>query len=215
MWQHELLRSMALALGMLNGLFAMAFAIQVLYAQELLDLSAAEFGLLGISGAVGGVLGSLSASRVTDRLGPGVSLMVTVMVSVVGFTFMGLVPNVPVVVASFLAVSYVGVVWNVVTVALRQRLIPDHLLGRVNSVYRFFGWGMMPIGSVVGGVLVVALEPSLGREWALRALFLVIGAAHVLVAAYVAPRLSTAKIEQAEKQGSQVPVAAAKPDSGS
>jgi hypothetical protein len=34
-----------------------------------------------------------------------------------------------------------GTLWNVITVSLRQRLIPDHLLGRVNSVYRFFAWG--------------------------------------------------------------------------
>ena len=33
------------------------------------------------------------------------------------------------------------VLWNVITVSLRQAIIPDHLLGRVNSVYRFFGWG--------------------------------------------------------------------------
>jgi len=46
-----------------------------------------------------------------------------------------------------------SVLWNVITVSLRQSIIPDPLLGRVNSVYRFLGWGTMPIGAAVGGAL--------------------------------------------------------------
>jgi MFS family permease len=45
------------------------------------------------------------------------------------------------------------VVWNITTVSLRQRLIPDELLGRVNSVYRAIGWGTIPIGALVGGLV--------------------------------------------------------------
>ncbi len=61
-----------------------------------------------------------------------------------------------------------GVAYNVVTVSFRQREIPDALLGRVNSLYRMFGWGMMPVGAILGGTLVSLFEPSLGREAALR-----------------------------------------------
>ena len=42
---------------------------------------------------------------------------------------------------------FTAVLWNVITVSLRQAVIPDRLLGRVNSVYRFFGWGAIPIGA--------------------------------------------------------------------
>ena len=41
--------------------------------------------------------------------------------------------------------------WNVVTVSLRQQIVPAGLLGRVNSVYRMLGWGLMPLGAVAGG----------------------------------------------------------------
>ena len=51
-----------------------------------------------------------------------------------------------------------AVLWNVITVSLRQTIIPDHLLGRVNSVYRFFGWGMIPIGAAVGGLVVAIVR---------------------------------------------------------
>ena len=58
------------------------------------------------------------------------------------------------------------------TVSLRQRVITDELLGRVNSLYRFFGWGAMPLGAFAGGALVALLEPDLGREAALRGVYL-------------------------------------------
>ena len=32
------------------------------------------------------------------------------------------------------------------------------MLGRVNSVYRFFAWGMMPVGAALGGVIVWVVE---------------------------------------------------------
>ena len=51
-------------------------------------------------------------------------------------------------VAGFTATS-----WNVVTVSLRQQIVPQRLFGRVNAAYRLFGLGMMPIGGVVGGLI--------------------------------------------------------------
>ena len=42
--------------------------------------------------------------------------------------------------------------WNVVTVSLRQQVVPANLLGRVNSVYRMLGWGLMPVGALAGFV---------------------------------------------------------------
>jgi MFS family permease len=46
--------------------------------------------------------------------------------------------------------------WNVVTVTLRQRIVPAELLGRVNSVYRMLGWGLMPLGALAGGFIAHA-----------------------------------------------------------
>ena len=46
--------------------------------------------------------------------------------------------------------------WNVVTVSLRQQVVPAHLLGRVNSVYRMLGWGLMPVGALAGGFVAHA-----------------------------------------------------------
>ena len=43
--------------------------------------------------------------------------------------------------------------WNVVTVSLRQRIVPDALLGRLNASYRLLAWGSQPIGALLGGLI--------------------------------------------------------------
>ncbi len=83
-------------------------------------------------------------------------------------------------------------VWNVITVSLRQTIIPDRLLGRVNSVYRFFGWGMMPLGAAAGGAVVWLAEVlGWGRDSALRAPFWVAAAGYALLFLAALPRLGT------------------------
>jgi hypothetical protein len=70
-------------------------------------------------------------------------------------------------------------VWNVVMVSLRQQVIPAQLFGRVNSVYRWFGWGTLPIGSLLGG--------QVAASFGLRATYFY-GAAVMVLALLVAMR---------------------------
>ena len=88
-----------------------------------------------------------------------------------------------------------AVLWNTITVSLRQSIIPTHLLGRVNSVYRFFAWGSIPIGILLGGGLVTVLAHFLSRESALRAPFFASTVLGFVLLALAAPHLTTAKID--------------------
>jgi hypothetical protein len=112
----------------------------------------------------------------------------------------GLTSNTILVAAMFFLFMFTAVVWNVITVSLRQSVIPDHLLGRVNSVYRLFGWGSMPLGAALGGALVTLAEPGLGRETALRLPFFASGAVHLAAFVYALGKLSTATIRAAESE---------------
>jgi MFS family permease len=104
--------------------------------------------------------------------------------------------------------TFTAVVWNVITVSFRQSIIPDELLGRVNSVYRFFAWGMMPIGSIIGGMVVAFFTPLVGRSDALRWPFYLTAIIYAVLLVYAIPRLSTARLEaaQAEVTSRQSPV---------
>jgi MFS family permease len=201
LWRHPLLRPMAVILGLMNGLFTATYATFVLFAQEILGTSAFTFALLGTSTAAGGLLATFLAPRVSKRLGSGPSLYVTFIAGSFTALVTGFASSWPLVWAMGLIGVFSAILWNVVTVALRQTIIPDHLLGRVNSVYRFFAWGMMPIGSVVGGLIVVTTEAAASRELALRMPWFFAAASFVLLLIYAAPRLTTDKIEAARAEG--------------
>lgn len=197
LWHRPLLRSLAISLGVLNALGAATMATLVLFAQEVIELDARGFGILMWAGAIGGILGSVTAEKITVRLGNGPTLFSTIVGGAVTSAVIGFTSELWVVFAMFLVGSVTAVLWNVITVSLRQTIIPDHLLGRVNSVYRMFGWGMMPIGSLAGGALVTIGEAIVSRTFGLRLPFFVAAGAHVLLLVYAVPRLNSTRIRDA------------------
>jgi MFS family permease len=222
LWHHEVLRPMAIVLGLLNGLGMMVFATFVLFAQEDLDLStglftgvlgrfadalnfetvgALVFAILMMGGAFGGVLGSVLAPRVTARIGSGPSLALTIGSGVVTMVVTGITTRWWVAFLMTVVATFTAILWNIITVSFRQTIIPDNLLGRVNSVYRFFGWGMMPIGSAIGGIVVTVSESFVSRGMALRMPFFVAAASYALLFVYAAPRLTTERLERARRAG--------------
>ncbi|HLS45218.1 MAG TPA: MFS transporter [Ornithinicoccus sp.] len=215
LWGHALLRTLAIVLGAMNMLSALAFVIMVLFVQEILGLFEGwQFGIVITGTAVGAVLGSLIADKVSARLTPGTSLFTSIAGMGAAFVVIGLTSSAVMVWLVGVASGLFIVLWNVITVSLRQRIIPDHLLGRVNSVYRFFGWGTISVGTLLGGVLVSVGEPYLGREWALRLPFLLAGVAHLLLLIVALPRLNTTQIKAAEAAAEAEQAAAeALPDS--
>ena len=165
---HELLWPMAIILGLLNAMGMMVFATLVLFGQEVLHTSARTFAVLGTGGAVGGIVGSLAAPRISRAIGAGPSLALTMVGGAVGAAALAVTSSWQVAWLAFAIEAGFGSLWNVITVSLRQTIVPDQLLGRVNSVYRFLGWGMMPIGSLIGGLAVALADTVTTREMALR-----------------------------------------------
>ena len=153
LWRHPLIRTLAIMLGVWNLVSAATQAVFVLFALEDLGLHNVGYGLLFTAWAVGGLLGSFVATRVIKRLGHAAALMVAVAAGAVSYAGIAATSS-PWVVGAFFAVEGVAVVvWNVITVSARQALVPPELFGRVNSVYRFIGWGVIPVGAAVGGVM--------------------------------------------------------------
>lgn len=194
---HSLLRPMAIILGLMNGAAMITGATIVLFAQEVLEIGPLLFTVLFFGGAVGGLIGGNVAPAISKRLGSGTALAMTLGGMAIGPLIVGLVPWWPLVIVIFGIEAMLAILWNVITVSLRQTIIPSSLLGRVNSVYRFFAWGMMPIGAAVGGVLVWVMERQFDREWALRSTWFLQAAIFVGLFAFGRAKLTTEKMEAA------------------
>jgi len=200
LWSHELLRPMAIILGSMNGISSLVGAAFILFAQEILHTSVLEFAILGTSGAIGGIIGGIYGPKIAKKIGSGPSLFLTLLIMPIFEIAIGFLSSWEVVWLLSGITTIFAVLWNVITVSLRQSIIPTHLLGRVNSVYRFFAWGTIPIGLLIGGGLITLMEHFTSREWALRTPYFVTGALGFIILAFAAPRLTTAKIEAARAQ---------------
>ncbi|CDN96269.1 MFS transporter [Agrobacterium tumefaciens] len=184
MRHNRMILRLALMLGIINAVFIGGMTILVLYAQEVLQLSATAYGVLLTCGAAGGVLGGLASPWLAQRLGARKSLVLALCTFALFNLALGLSGSVPLVAVGLFFEAAAGMLWNVVTVSYRQRRIPDELLGRVNSVYRFFGWGAMSFGALAAGLLVTLAEPALGRIAALHLPYLVGAAICTVLALY-------------------------------
>ncbi|MDQ1104803.1 MFS transporter [Nocardioides zeae] len=160
------LRALALMSTALGAASMVWTAVFVLYATDTLGLSALGFSVLAIVASLGGVAGSLVAPALA-KLPLRWTLFAAVMISAAALGGLAVTRS-PWVAAVLVAVSNGGVlVWNVLTVAKRQRLVPDAVLGRVSAGYRFLVQLGMPLGALAGG--------GVAKAYGLPAAFVVAG----------------------------------------
>jgi hypothetical protein len=122
-----------------------------------MGLSEFGFGVLLTISAAGSLLGSFAVEGAERLLGRRRLLLLCVSVDGAAIALMA-TANLVVAVVSGLVLGTGLVFWNVIVVTLRQRLIPDHLLGRVNAASRMVTWGAMPVGAAAGAALVQVVD---------------------------------------------------------
>jgi MFS family permease len=162
LWDSPLLRTLALLVGGMNLSVFAALSVLPVFAVDPgpMGLSPFAFGLLLSAGAVGCVIGAFSVQRLQRKVGRAWLLRLGVLAAAA--TCAAPLLTQPILVAGVLAVAGIGeMCWDVITVSLRQRIVPEHLIGRVNAGYRLVAYGSMPIGAAIGGVL----GQTLGLRW--------------------------------------------------
>ena len=192
LWGHKVLRTLAMMTGVSNMTHSATYAIFVLYALEILHLSERGFGILLAVGAIGGLLGGLVGPRLARFFGDGRSFYVITISAACAELAIGLTSNV-IVVAIAMALFGLGAMWwNVIAVSLRQSIVPDRLMGRVNSVYRLLAWGTMPLGALLGGLLA--------ELFGLRAPYFFSAAGLLLLAVAILPVISNHSLAKAKAE---------------
>lgn len=178
LFRHRVLRTLAVMVGVMNLIESGLFAVFPIYAvgPGPLGLSEAGYGILLTTGAIGSLVGSLLANRFERRLGRSRVLWLAVVGSGFPTVVMALSSSPWAVGAAWIFGGLTVIGWNIVTVSLRQRIVPDHLLGRVNAGYRLVAWGTMPIGAALAGVLAEVAG--------IRAVFWFAAAGHLMLLAF-------------------------------
>ena len=167
LWKHDLLRTLAIMLGVANMCGMFAQAVFVKFARDELGLGARGFGILLAAISVGSIVGGLIGQRVSKKLGATSAIILSYIIFAISDVIPGVFPKIWTVALSGIVMAIAGTTWNVITVSMRQRLIPTELFGRVNSVYRFIGTGSTAFGALIGG--------QIAYSFGLRATYLASG----------------------------------------
>jgi MFS family permease len=165
---NAIVRSALLSTATINFFNFMFWALFVLYATKQLGVRPATLGVVLGAAAVGGLIGSVITSRISDRIGVGRTL---VLGSALFPAPLLLVPLAggpePVILAMLFLAEFgsgVGVmILDISAGAIFAALIPDRLRSRLSGAYMMVNYGVRPVGALAGGTLgsTIGLRPTL------------------------------------------------------
>ena len=165
--RHPYLKNIAACTGLFNFFGLMGFAVLLVFARRQLHLSPQAIGLAFTLSNFGPLVAAISANRIFARVGVGRTIIAS---SILGGPMFLVIPFAPhgqaalaLLIPAMLVGGFMGVVYNIAQVSLRQAITPERIQGRMNSVMRFIVWGAIPLGSFTGGVLssVIGLKTTL------------------------------------------------------
>jgi MFS family permease len=155
---NPLVRAMLASTATVNLFTFLGNAILVLYASRTLHLRPTLIGLAFGAGAVGGVIGAITARRLEHRIGLGRAFVVGSFLFPLPWLLFPAAHGPAALILVMLGVgefaSSVGVIWlDIAAASIFAQEIPDHLRARVAGAYRTVNYGVRPVGAVIGGFL--------------------------------------------------------------
>lgn len=157
LWKHPLIRYMTVLSGSLNFCTNAMFLL-LLFLAEKQGASPLLIGIMFAIGSAGAFVGSLLAPRIQRSFGYAQVIVTTVWITALVAPLFALAPN-TVVLGLLAAAEFVTLpIYTTMQFSHRVSLIPDELQGRVNSAVRLVAFGMLPLGSAVGGILIQFLD---------------------------------------------------------
>ncbi|WUH92703.1 MFS transporter [Streptomyces sp. NBC_00433] len=165
--RHPLLRALALADAVTTFLLAGVNAFWLLYVITVLHWSVRVAGLVYGLSLIGGVLGSIAARRVIDRVGMSGAMVLGTFLSAPLETVTPLVARGHagqwIVALAFTSLTATGMVALTATTSVRQLVCPPDMLGRMTATNRFLAQGLRFLGPLAAGGLAtwLGLRPTL------------------------------------------------------
>ena len=155
LYNDKVLLKLVLLTTSIGFFFSASSSTMVLFMLDILHVPFALFGFVFLAGALGNILGSIMAPKLSERFGRMNMMALTIFSSGFLTVFTGLAPNVWIwiVLSAFIGVSISQ--WNILLMSTYHQIIPNELFGRIHGTRRTLVWGLMPIGSMLGGLLAL------------------------------------------------------------
>lgn len=155
---HPPMRTLALTILTFNVTYGAAWSVLVLYARDRLGMAEVGFGLLITATAVGGIIGILSYGWLERRFRLGNIMRVGLLIETGTHLALALTTTPAIALLTLVVFGSHAFVWGTTSNVVRQRAVPNELLGRVTGIYRVAIVGGLVIGAPIGGVLVRTID---------------------------------------------------------
>ena len=150
---HPPMRTLALTILLFNVTYGAAWSVLVLYAGQRLGMDAVGFGLMTAAIAVGGIIGTVAYGTLERRFSLADLMRVGLLIETGTHLILALTTSPQVALGTLVVFGAHAFVWGTTSTVVRQRAVPDALMGRVGSVYRIAIMGGIVIGTPIGGLL--------------------------------------------------------------
>jgi predicted MFS family arabinose efflux permease len=150
---HPPMRTLALTILLFNVTYGAAWSVLVLYAPARLGMNEVGFGLMTAAIAVGGIIGTVLYGSLERRFSLADLMRVGLLIETGTHLVLALTTSAQVALATLVVFGAHAFVWGTTSTVVRQRAVPDALMGRVGSVYRIAIMGGIVIGTPIGGLL--------------------------------------------------------------
>jgi len=153
LYNHKVLRRIVLTTSVIGVCYSMGTATMVLFLVKELDLPKPLFGVILTIQGLGAIAGSIIAPKASKKFGRSNMMTFGIFFSSLVLLAQGFSPNIYIFVALATFGAFTISQWNILLMATYQTIIPNDLYGRIHGTRRTIVWGMMPFGSLIGGVL--------------------------------------------------------------
>jgi predicted MFS family arabinose efflux permease len=150
------LRTALVLVGGGNFAFAGVTLAVIVVAKEK-DASPVLVGVMLAFGGVGGLIGAVAAPWLRRRVTPRLIVVGINWLDAGLFAAMALAPDALVLGVLLAAISFIGPTWNAVVDGYRISIIPDPLIGRVQSFDSLVAFGCASLGPLVAGLLLAGV----------------------------------------------------------
>lgn len=153
LYQDKKLFRLVLTTTAIGFAYSASSAVVALFMIEDLGLAPAYFGLVLTVQGVGALLGAATTTFWTKRFSRSNVLAITILLTSINVSVTGLSSNIFMFAAITSITGYLISIWNILLMSTYQDLIPNELFGRIHGARRTLVWGMMPLGSILGGFI--------------------------------------------------------------
>jgi predicted MFS family arabinose efflux permease len=151
---HPVLRNTCFMMALVNCVGFTVYAQLVLFAKERLGASDAEVGLLYAAGGVGMIALALLAGPLRKRLPFNKVALGTLMIGGVLIVLLASTRLYWAAVPLWASIWGLVILFDINSNSLWQQVVPNQLLGRVQSTVSVLSWSAIPLGILIGGVVI-------------------------------------------------------------